>query len=198
MWLLTLLILGIVIEVINQSHYLRNYRVTKLPRLGTLVIFMTPALALVDHKISERHLRLAWLILLALGGLAVLIDLEHHLLPSRLIFPSLLLSILLVMVGGNLRPGIIGAAGWSASFAVLAVINPNGLGWGDVKFAALLGFNCGASNLKLVLVAAFLALTFGGAAALFLIVRGSERGRHSEIPFGPFMLAGAIVSLLGA
>ena len=198
MWLLTLLILGIVIELMNRSHYLRNYRVTKLPRLGTLVIFMTPALVLVEHKVSERHLRLAWLILLGLGGLAVLIDLEHHLLPSRLILPSLLLSILLVSLSGNLRPGIIGAAGWSASFAVLAILNPNGLGWGDVKFAALLGFNCGAADLKLVLVAALLALTFGGAAALFLIVRGSERGRHSQIPFGPFMLAGAIVSLFGA
>jgi leader peptidase (prepilin peptidase)/N-methyltransferase len=198
MWLPTLLILGIVIELMNRSHYLRNYRVTKLPRLGTLVILMTPALALVDHQIGERHLRLAWLILLALGGLAVLIDLEHHLLPSRLILPSLLLSVLLVIVGGNLRTGIIGAAGWSASFAALAIINPNGLGWGDVKFAALLGFNCGAADLKLVLVAAFLALTFGGAAALYLVVRRSERGRHSEIPFGPFMLAGAIVSLFGA
>ena len=198
MWLPTLLILGIVIELMNRSHYLRNYQVTKLPRLGTLVIFMTPALALIDHQISERHLRLAWLILLALGGLAILIDLDHHLLPSRLILPSLLLSILLVFLSGNLRAGIIGAAGWSASFAVLAIINPNGLGWGDVKFAALLGFNCGATDLKLVLVAAFLALTFGGATAMFLIVRRSERGRHSEIPFGPFMLAGAIVSLFGA
>lgn len=198
MWLVTLLILAILVKLFNRSDYLRNYRVTKLPRLGTLVILMTPALALVDHKISDKRMQLSWLLLLGLGGLAALIDLEHHLLPDRLILPSLLLSILLVILGGNLRFGVIGAAGWFASFAVLAIINPSGLGWGDVKFAALLGFNCGAVDLRLVLVAAFLALLFGGAVALLLIVRGSEEGRRSQIPFGPFMLAGAIVSLFGA
>ena len=198
MWLVTLLILGILIELLNRSHYLRNYRVAKMPGLGTLVILMAPALALVDHKISENYLRISWLILLALGGLAVLIDLEHHLLPDRLILPTLLLSILLVAFGGNLRIGIMGAVAWFATFAALAIINPSGLGWGDVKFAALLGFDCGAADLRLVLVAAFLALTFGGAAALFLIVGRPESGRRSQIPFGPFMFAGAIVSLLGA
>lgn len=198
MWLITLLMLGIFIELINRSRYLRNYRVTELPRLGTLLVLLAPALAILDHKISENHLRLSWLILLALGGLAVLIDLEHHLLPDRLIFPALLLSVLLVALGGNLRLGVIGGVGWFASFAALAVINPSGLGWGDVKFAALLGFECGAAGLRLVLVAAFLALLFGGVAALVLIVRGPEAGRRSQIPFGPFMLAGAFVSLFGA
>lgn len=195
---MTLLILGILIQLFNRSYYLRNYRVTKLPRLGTLFVLLAPALAILDHKISENYLRLSWLILLTLGGLAVLIDLEHHLLPDRLILPTLLLSILLVALGGNLRLGVMGALGWFTSFVALAIINPSGLGWGDVKFSALLGFDCGAADVKLVLVAAFLALLFGGIAALLLIVRGPESGRRSQIPFGPFMLAGAIVSLLGA
>ena len=195
MWLATLLILAILIELFNGSHYLREYRVTRLPRFGTLVVLMTPALVLLDHKISNLAPHLSWLLLLGMGGLAVLIDLEHHILPDRLILPTIALSVLCTGMSENLRPGIMGGFGWFSVFAVLALINPSGLGWGDVKFAALLGFDCGAIDLRLVPVAVFLALVSGGVFALFLIAKGNRR---SQIPFGPFMFFGAFASLIGA
>lgn len=195
MALVTLLMLALLMVLLNASHYLREYRATRLPGLGTLVLLLTAPLVLLDHRLSDFWLRLVWLLLLAVGGLASFIDWEHHLLPDRLILPTVILSILLIAMTHDPRPALIGALSWFAIFAVLAMINPNGLGWGDVKFAVLLGADCGAIDLKLVTLAICLAAATGGSYALYVITKGNRR---SQIPFGPFMFAGALAALLGA
>ncbi len=186
-------VLAILMVLLNESYYLREYRTNRLPRLGSLVLLLVLPLDIIDRQISDSWLHLAWLLLLVVGGLASFIDWEHHLLPDRLILPALALSIFLISANADPRPALIGAASWCSVFAILALLNPNGLGWGDVKFAALLGSACGAVNLKLVSIAILLALLTGGAYALFLIAQGNRR---SQIPFGPFMFLGAITSLV--
>ena len=186
-------VLAILMVLLNESYYLREYRASRLPRLGSLVLLLVLPLAIIDRQISDSWLHLAWLLLLVVGGLASFIDWEHHLLPDRLVLPTLALSVLLIGATADPRPALIGAASWCSAFAILALLNPNGLGWGDVKFAALLGSLCGAVDVKLIPIAIFLALLTGGAYALFLIAQGKRR---SQIPFGPFMFLGAITSLV--
>lgn len=191
----TLLILAMLISALNRSYYLRDYRTSVLPQFGNLVLVLTVPLVLIDHQVPEFWLHLVWLLLLLIGGLASFIDWEEHLLPDRLILPTLFLSMLLLALGKSLVPAVIGASFWFVGFAFLAIINPTGLGWGDVKLAALLGADCGALDLKLVPVAIFVALSSGGVVALFQIAKGNRR---AQIAFGPFMFAGAIAALLGA
>lgn len=190
---ISLPVLAILMVLLNESHYLHEYRTNRLPCLGSLVLLLVLPLAVIDRQISDPWLHLTWLLLLVVGGLASFIDWEHHLLPDRLILPTLALSALLIGASTDPRPALIGAASWCSAFAILALLNPNGLGWGDVKFAALLGSVCGAVDLKLVPIAILLALLTGGAYALSLIAQGNRR---AQIPFGPFMFLGAITSLV--
>ena len=66
-----------------------------------------------------------------------------------------------------------------------------GIGWGDVKFAAVLGLWLGARG---VMVAMALAVMMGGSLSFFLLALG--RGRRMVMPFGPFLALGAYISYL--
>lgn len=179
---------------LNRSHYLRDYRSSRLPKFHTLVLLLVIPLLIVDHRQTSFGSRMAWLLLLAVGCLASFVDWELHLLPNRLLLPCMSASLIAIAWSGNLWSASIGSISWFSGFALLALVNPAGLGWGDVKFAALLGLDCGAIDLDLVPVAIFVGLVGGGSYALGLIVRGHRR---TQIPFGPFMFIGALVALIG-
>jgi leader peptidase (prepilin peptidase)/N-methyltransferase len=73
----------------------------------------------------------------------------------------------------------------------LAVISGGGMGGGDVKFAAALGFWLGWPGILLCLLISFVA---GGVISLLLLLT-KLRGRKDFIPFGPFIAIGAWVTL---
>lgn len=193
MAILILITIAVVVNALNRSRYLQLYKCVKLPRLPFLVLLMAPALAVVDKKITDWRLYSMWLTLLAIGILLSFIDRERHLLPDRLVLPLIPLALLLAAISGHFGSALIGGGSWFALFALLALANPNGLGWGDVKFAAPLGIACGALSIRLVPLAAFLGLVAGSTYALARLASGH---RHRRIPLGPFMLAGALASLL--
>jgi len=65
------------------------------------------------------------------------------------------------------------------------------MGGGDIKMMAMVGALMGW---KSVLLTTFLGSLFGAVWGIFLMVfKGS--GRKSKIPFGPFLAAGAIITL---
>jgi leader peptidase (prepilin peptidase)/N-methyltransferase len=73
---------------------------------------------------------------------------------------------------------------------IIAIVSKGGMGFGDVKLYALLGFVLG---FKLVLLSFFLSTLYGavigGLALLFKIVK-----RRQPIPFGPFIAAGTLTA----
>ena len=69
------------------------------------------------------------------------------------------------------------------------------MGFGDVKLAGVLGLYLGWLGWGEVIVGGFLGFLFGGVVGIALMVMG-KAGRKSKIPFGPFMLAGALVAIL--
>ncbi|UZX02356.1 prepilin peptidase [Arthrobacter sp. CDRTa11] len=166
-----------------------------------------------------------WLVLAACAYFAVMavrltvIDVRHHLLPNRIVFPSyavagvLLLASALVHVAGG--PGAFqaipeGAAGflgvpalrvvaggvvlWVFYF-LLRLAYPPGMGFGDVKLAGVLGMYLGYLGWAHVFAGTFAAFLLGGLWSLALLV--ARRGTlKSSIPFGPFMLAGTAAAML--
>jgi len=67
------------------------------------------------------------------------------------------------------------------------------MGMGDVKLAALLGLYLGSS----VAPALFVALVTGTVVGVAIMARkGTQEGRKTAIPFGPFLAVGGIVGLL--
>jgi len=66
-----------------------------------------------------------------------------------------------------------------------------GMGWGDVKMAALIGV---VTGFPLVLVALLTGVISGGLVAGILLVF-KIRKRKDPIPFGPFLSLSTLVSL---
>lgn len=80
-------------------------------------------------------------------------------------------------------------------YLVLAFVNPGGLGMGDVKLAVSLGLLTGWLGWPLAVVA-FLAAFLVGTVVGVVVALVSGAGRKATFPFGPSMLAGALVVLL--
>jgi leader peptidase (prepilin peptidase)/N-methyltransferase len=138
-------------------------------------------------------LALATLYILLLIVILV-VDLEHHRILNRLIYPGLALGLLtapfvahhylLELLGGGL-------VGFGLLF-LIALAYPGGMGMGDVKLAAFIGLMVGFPE---ILVALFLSFVVGGIAAASLMW-GGLKGRQDPIPFGPFLAIGGMVSML--
>jgi leader peptidase (prepilin peptidase)/N-methyltransferase len=69
------------------------------------------------------------------------------------------------------------------------------MGLGDVKLAPVLGAYLGWISYGVLAVGAFLGFLYGGVVGILAMVVG-KAGRKSKLPFGPFMLLGALTAVL--
>jgi leader peptidase (prepilin peptidase)/N-methyltransferase len=167
--------------------------------LGTGLFF-----GLVFWKFHPNALLLmfAFLFLAALSVVLGLIDWDTHTLPDRIVLPSYLVGVILLgaaaIVSNNyaalLRAGIGMAALWLI-YLIIAFASAGGIGYGDVKFAGVLGLFLGYLSWGALVTGAFAAFALGGIFGLSLVV-ARKADRKSGIPFGPWMLAGAWVGVL--
>jgi leader peptidase (prepilin peptidase)/N-methyltransferase len=165
--------------------------------LLTAVIFGGLALAVGPHWELPAFLYLA-----ALGVALTAIDLDTRRLPNVLVLPSYPVALLLLLVpavsegrGDDLLRAVVGALVLFLGYLALALAKPGGMGFGDVKLAGLLGLYLGWLGWGPLAVGAFLGFLLGGVVGIALMVlRGASR--KTAIPYGPFMLAGALVAVL--
>ena len=75
--------------------------------------------------------------------------------------------------------------------AIYLVSRGKWMGFGDVKFAFMMGFVLGFPE---ILIALFLAFSLGAIIGSGLILL-KKRRISSEIPFGPFLVAGTVIAL---
>ncbi|MFD4766667.1 prepilin peptidase [Streptomyces niveus] len=142
-----------------------------------------------------------WLLLAPFAVLLALVDRNVHRLPDHLTLPlaaasAALLGIatLLPDAGGSWPTALLGGLALGACYFVLFLINPNGMGFGDVKLALSLGVVLGWYGWLLLFVGAFAGFLFGSLYGLGLMAL-RRANRKSAIPFGPFMIAGALVGV---
>jgi leader peptidase (prepilin peptidase) / N-methyltransferase len=130
------------------------------------------------------------------------IDLEHKLLPDRVVYPALAVGaaglVVAALVGGYpdaLVHAAIGAALFGGFLFVVAFINPAGMGGGDVKLAFLLGMFLGyLDGWGVVMVGMFLSFVLGGVIGVIaMLVSGG--GRKMQVPFGPFLVLGTAIAV---
>ncbi|MEV6687501.1 A24 family peptidase [Streptomyces sp. NPDC051130] len=134
--------------------------------------------------------------------LLALVDLAVHRLPDPLTLPLAALTAallggaaLLPGAAGSWRLALLGGAALGASYLVLFLINPAGMGFGDVKLALSLGVALGWYGWGVWIAGAFLGFLYGAVYGLALVLRG-RGGLKAAIPFGPFMAAGAFTGML--
>ena len=144
----------------------------------------------------------AYLYLTAVGIALAFIDLDTKRLPNALTLPSypILAALLLLPAvaygdwSAYLR-AMLGAAALFCFYLVLALVYPAGMGMGDVKLAGVLGMGMAWLGWGEWLVGAFLAFLIGALVGLSLmLVR--RAGRRTAIPFGPFMVSGALIGIM--
>ncbi len=134
-----------------------------------------------------------------------IINLDHQLILNKITFPAAVIVLALApfwpelgftrsffgdggALGAFLNSLLTGLAGF-VFFATIALIRPDGMGWGDVKLVFVLGVFMGypAGALAMWLVA-----VMGGVLAIWLIAF-RRWGRKDVIPYGVLLAAGALV-----
>lgn len=142
---------------------------------------------------------LAWVTITAA---LVITDLEHRLIPNRILYPGTGITAVLLTLGALLEgtPGRLGGAVTAAALCmvgmgILAAAARGAMGMGDVKLSALLGLVCGYHGVPTAFLGILWGFVIGGVAALALLVLRRAH-RHTQIPFAPALVAGAWLSLL--
>jgi leader peptidase (prepilin peptidase)/N-methyltransferase len=128
--------------------------------------------------------------LIALAG----IDLDHRLLPNRIVYPMAAygLAATAVVDSGDLPEHLIAAAGGFLFLFLAVLAYPKGMGLGDVKLAGAMGLYLGLSIVPAMLIA-FLTGTLVG---LGIMAREGVQARKKAVPFGVFLALGGIVGVL--
>jgi leader peptidase (prepilin peptidase) / N-methyltransferase len=133
--------------------------------------------------------------LAAVGGslMAAVVDARTGYIPDRISGATALVALLLAAANGTAGTASCGALAAGGTLLVLYLItNRRGLGLGDVKLAGAIGLGFGPGPSVVALGAAFVA---GGAYASWLLLTRRAR-RGDAVRFGPFLAAGALVTLL--
>ncbi|WP_341926793.1 A24 family peptidase [Nocardioides psychrotolerans] len=157
--------------------------------------------ALVGAAVGPTWSLLFLLPLVPVGVALAVIDWRTMLLPTRIVAPSYVLVVALVVVavalGGDVDDLVRAGWGWvvyGGSFFVLWFIHPRGLGYGDVRLAGVLGIALGHLGWGELLVGLYAGFLLGGVGGgLLSVLRIVER---RAFPFGPFMLVGALVGIV--
>lgn len=76
---------------------------------------------------------------------------------------------------------------------IFLITRGRGIGFGDVKYALVIGFLLSPIQLIIAFYTAFLT---GAIISIILIVRGKKKLKGGSIAFGPFLSLGVIISLL--
>jgi leader peptidase (prepilin peptidase) / N-methyltransferase len=170
-----------------------------LVEVGTAVLYV--ALSLRLDRIDLLPALPAYLYIGAAGLVLALIDLDSRRLPDAIVLPSyVVLAVLLAAASAwrqewaDLERAAAGGAALYCFYFAIAFAYPAGMGLGDVKLSGLLGGVLGYLSWGSLLVGAFAGFLLGSIAGVAVMTFWGGT-RKTALPFGPFMIAGALVGI---
>ncbi|HVM21282.1 MAG TPA: prepilin peptidase [Egibacteraceae bacterium] len=172
-------------------------------RYPAVEIAMAALFAAVGWRVGLDWALPAFLLFAWLLAVVAVIDAQTRKIPNRLTYPltpalAVLLAVAAVASGqpGRLVPALVGGVAGFGALLLLAIVQPRGMGIGDVKLAGFIGLGLGyLGGWPLVLLGLFGGFLLGGVVAVTLVATRLRR-RRDLIPFGPYLSAGAVVALL--
>jgi leader peptidase (prepilin peptidase)/N-methyltransferase len=188
------------------------FRPLARPRLTGVHLAMHLTMVLVflltaNRFASAHRLELADYLLLFTALVALsFIDLDTLRLPDKIVVPLIAVSIPLITVtsvvqhdAARIRYALVGGAFYFVFLLVVHLVIPRGMGFGDVKLAAVMGMFVGwlapsaVEAIRLTLYAMMIGFLVGSLAGLVVFV---ARRKSRPIPFGPFLVFGTIVVII--
>jgi leader peptidase (prepilin peptidase) / N-methyltransferase len=172
------------------------------PRTATLATVTALVCAGLAATTGTRPELGVWLLLAPPGVLLAVVDFRVRRLPDPLTLPLAAAALVLLALAsavpehaGDWLTALYGALALGGGYFVLFLINPGGMGFGDVKLALGAGAVLGWYGWPTLLLGAFAGFLFGAlyAGALVVVRRA---GRKTAVPFGPFLIAGAYAGVL--
>ena len=143
----------------------------------------------------------AFIYLAAISMALGLIDYDVKRLPNVIVLPSYVVAGVLLLVPaildgswGSYVNAWLGALALFGFYFVLALIYPAGMGFGDVKLAGVLGLYLGWLGWGPLIVGGFLGFLLGALVGVAMMIQRRAGGK-TAIPFGPFMLVGALLAI---
>ncbi|MFQ6102479.1 MAG: prepilin peptidase [Anaerolineae bacterium] len=140
-----------------------------------------------------------YLVYSAIFALILIIDIERRLILNAVTYPAILLAVAASFFMPDmtwqsaLAGGVIGLVFFlGAALAGSALFGSGALGGGDVKLATFVGLITG---FPLIIEALVLGILIAALVSLLLLVT-HVRGLRDHIPYGPFIVAGAVITLL--
>jgi leader peptidase (prepilin peptidase)/N-methyltransferase len=133
------------------------------------------------------------------GLLLAVIDLRCLRLPDRLVGALVVLGAVpsALLRPERTGPALVAGGVVLTAYLALALLPRGGLGLGDVKLAAALGLILGFGGWPAVVTGLVAAHLINGVVAVFLLI-GRRAGRRHALPFGPALLAGAVLATFTA
>ena len=168
--------------------------------LGLAVIFLPGSYLMKIYGYHFLKIIRYWILMYALVLLA-LVDMEKKIIPNKALlvlvgvrtlfmtgecfcFPELSADILVSSGAGLVGGGLL--------FLLAGLVIRKGLGMGDVKLIAVMGYYLGFQVLMSSLI---ITLTMTVAAGILILVL-KKGSLHTEMPFAPFAAAGTIITIL--
>ena len=170
----------------------------------TLVEILSSVSFLLIYYLYGISITTLLLIILALLLIIIFfIDLKHFIIPNTLTFPLMILGFIKSfipnldeifpnyidsLIGGLFGYGII----WSIIFFYKQVRKKDGMGLGDAKLFAVIGFWFGWISIPFVI---FLSSIIALLSVIPDLIKNSKK-MTTQIPFGPYIIIGTLVYLL--
>jgi leader peptidase (prepilin peptidase) / N-methyltransferase len=175
------------------------YRDLTTTRFILATCLIAALLAAVSCYVVPTGALPAWMVLGTSCLLLAMIDARTTWLPLRLIQASWLLMAGAVGLGWPLGGGlqlvtraVVGAAVAGALYLLVWLVTRGGFGFGDVRFAPLIGAASAACSWSLLVWALALGTLVGGVNGLIRLLAR----RPGAFPYAPSMLAGAYLAVV--
>ncbi len=193
------LVAGFVVDW-SISRYLEGGSAKRrvIVALATAAVFATFGLRFGPTAVLPAYLYLA-----AISVALTPIDIALQRLPDPFTLPSYLVGAAMLGLaalfvdGGGMRFAfaVVGMGALWLLYFVQHFFAPNAMGRGDVKLAGVLGLYLGWLGADAWLHGVLAGFILGGLFSVGAMLTG-KKGRKSHIPYGPFMLVGALGSML--
>lgn len=161
---------------------------------GILFVLVYLFVGIMNHEL--RIMDLVYYLFLASSLIVIFFaDLKYGIIPDKVLFLSVIVSLIYLFLIHNslFLIHLYSALGALAFFFFLFLITKGrGMGFGDVKFAFLMGLILGFPN---IIVALYVAFLTGAIVGIILILWRRKKVFGTAIPFGPFLVLGTFIAL---